>query len=148
MFNIDQIKRIQGSIDYIEENLCEDIKLEDIAETAYLSQFHFHRTFHAVVGETVMDYIRKRRLTRAAEDLIQDKVKVIDVALKYQFGSQEAFTRAFKKQFGVSPREYRKNKIEEKLFSRINVEEIINPKVINRKIKAARNNEVSMRMAA
>ncbi len=101
---------IKKSIEFIEDNLDKKIELEELADKVFLSKFHFHRKFHAATGEPVAEYIRKKRLDRAAKDLIYTDEKIIDISLKYQFGSQEAFTKAFKKFYGVPPREFRRNK--------------------------------------
>jgi len=117
-------KVIQQSIDYIEENLKEKISLEDLARRSYLSKYYFHRVFHQLVGETVMEYIRKRRLTEAAEELTESNSKIVDIALKYQFSSQEAFSRAFKRMFKVSPREFRKAQVKVLLYSKRQVYQV------------------------
>lgn len=101
---------IKKSIEYIEDNLSNKIELKDIANNAFLSKYHFHRVFHAVVGEPVAEYIRKRRLMEAANELLNTDDKVVDIAFKYQFNSQEAFTKAFKRLYGLSPREFRRNR--------------------------------------
>lgn len=106
---MDYTMNIQNSIDYIEENLCEKIKVSDVAKHSHFSQFYFHRLFHAVVGEPMMEYVRKRRLSEAAIELVKTDKKVTDIALAYQFSSLESFTRAFKKIYGMTPREYRNN---------------------------------------
>lgn len=103
--------KIQNSIDFIEKNLCEEINLDNLARHAYISKFHFHRLFHRFTGEAVMQYIRKRRLAEAARELNHTHETITDIALKYQFGSQESFSRAFKKMYGISPKEYRHNNL-------------------------------------
>jgi AraC-like DNA-binding protein len=105
---MDYKEKIQNSIEYIENNLAEKILLENLAKQMFLSKYHYHRVFHELVGETVMAYIRKRRLTKAANELIESNIKIVDIALKYQFGSQEAFSRAFKRMFNVAPGEFRR----------------------------------------
>lgn len=102
---------IRKSIKYIEDNLDKKIELDELAEKVFLSKYHFHRIFHAGTGEPVAEYIRRRRLTEAARELLSTDNKIIDIALKYQFGSQEAFTKAFKKIYGMPPREFRKSRI-------------------------------------
>ncbi|MBH0172406.1 AraC family transcriptional regulator [Fictibacillus sp. 23RED33] len=98
---------IQRTLDYIEENLQNRITLEELAELACFSPFHYHRVFQFLVGESVMDYVRKRRLSHAAKRLLQSDDKVIDIAFDLGFHYHESFNRAFKKQYGRSPREYR-----------------------------------------
>lgn len=88
----------------------EQITLEGLAERANFSPFHFHRVFQAMVGESVMDYVRKRRLTRAAERLYYSGDKVIEIAFDSGFQYQESFNRSFKKMYGVAPKQYRDSK--------------------------------------
>lgn len=104
---------IKESIDYIELNLNNKIKLKELADNVFLAQYYFHRIFHAAVGESVAEYIRNRRLNEAADELLNTNNKIVDIALKYQFSSQEVFTKAFKKLYGIPPRKFRmsKNKI-------------------------------------
>lgn len=99
--------QIQNSIDYIEKHLCENIKLDEIARQSYFSEFHFHRLFRKAVGTSVMEYVRKRRLSLAAKELAETGEKITNIAFKYQFNSEESFSRAFKRLYGTSPRNYR-----------------------------------------
>lgn len=103
---------IKKSIKYIENNLKRKIELKELADNVFLSKYHFHRIFHAMVGEPVAEYIRKRRLMEAANDLLNTDEKIIDIAFEYQFGSQEAFTKAFKKLYGIPPREFRQTSVQ------------------------------------
>lgn len=99
----DWTRNMQRAVDYIEENLMRDIRIEDIAARAYCSAFHFQRIFSAMCGVTVAEYIRLRRLTLAAQELSGEESRVIDAALKYGYDSPDSFSRAFRKFHGVSP---------------------------------------------
>lgn len=117
---MDYFKRIQCAIEFIELNLREDLKIAEIASKAYFSAFHFQRVFQAISGFTVQQYIRRRRLSEAAKRLKQSNQKVLDIAIEYQYNSQEAFTRAFEKSFGITPGKYRNCDIELSDQSKIN----------------------------
>lgn len=95
--------------DYIDENINSFITLRDLARAAGYSQWHSARIFKELTGKTPFEYIRALRLTRAALLLRDNQVKVIDVAFDFVFDSHEGFTRAFSKQFGVSPKKYSRN---------------------------------------
>lgn len=104
-------KVIGKAIVFIENHLYEPIAACDAAKAASYSYYHFHRYFSAVMGETIGSYIRSRRLTQAAWDLIHSDKKVIDIALSLYFQTAESFTRAFKDRYGMTPTEYRRNGI-------------------------------------
>ncbi len=104
----DYYERIEKTIDFIEENLKEKLTIEMIAEKAYFSKYHFIRVFTAMTGETVGNYLRKRRISRSSKQLINSNSTILDIALDYQFESQEAYTRSFKKIYNTSPGKYRK----------------------------------------
>lgn len=94
---------INNAINYVESNIMGNLKIGEIAAMAYLSPYYFQRVFHSLCGMTIGEYIRKRRLTLAAEELSSSDAKVIDVALKYGYDSPDSFSRAFTKFHGISP---------------------------------------------
>lgn len=104
---MDWTQRLNAAIDYLEETSDRESDLEHAASLANCSLFHFLRMFEVVTGMTAGDYSRRRRLSRAAVDLAAGGEKVLDVALRYGYESPEAFARAFKRLFGLSPSEAR-----------------------------------------
>lgn len=100
--------RLLKAIDFIETHLTEPMTSAQVADAACLSPYHFCRMFRALTGETVMCYIRRRRLTEAARRLARGEDRLIDLAVEYGFESQAAFSRAFKRHFGVAPGQYRR----------------------------------------
>lgn len=100
--------RIDRVINYIEANLTSKISLDDVAALSHFSAYHFHRVFTGVVGETVNDYIARRRLERAVNLLIfKTELSVTQVALDSGFSSSANFSKAVKLHFGFSPSEIR-----------------------------------------
>ncbi|MFT3983862.1 MAG: AraC family transcriptional regulator [Lachnospiraceae bacterium] len=100
-------EQIQVSVDYIEEHLAEEIKIENLAKLASLSQFYYQRLFSRLVQKPVNEYIKLRRLAHAAEELTGGNERILDIALKCGFSSHETLTRAFKDTFGMTPEGYR-----------------------------------------
>jgi AraC family transcriptional regulator len=95
-------------LEHIDRHLDEQLELQTLASVANFSSFHFHRLFSAWMGETLGDYVRRRRLEVAAQRLIsQPGLPVLEVALSSGFGSSEAFGRAFKAHFGSAPTVWR-----------------------------------------
>lgn len=113
--------RIQKTLDHIEEHLSGPLSVECLAEVACFSAFHFHRVFQTMVGDAVMEYVRKRRLARAAYQISHTDKKLIDIALDNGFQSPENFTRAFKKVFERTPLAYRKQGILTPSYPEVNV---------------------------
>lgn len=103
----------QDSLDrvlrHIENNLDEPLPLEALSRIACFSSYHFHRIFTAMTGETVAAYIRRLLLQRAAARLSYSRAPVTTLALDAGYDSVDAFTRAFRALFGMSPSAYRKN---------------------------------------
>ncbi|KAA9022309.1 helix-turn-helix transcriptional regulator [Niallia endozanthoxylica] len=99
---------IQKTIEYIEQNLHEELSLESVAQFAGFSKYHYHRIFQKEVGVTASEYIRYRRIANSANLLLYTDEKIIDIALYYGFETQESFTRSFKKYYQLPPGQYRK----------------------------------------
>lgn len=109
---MEYMQHIEKAIIYIERNLDQDISVAAVAGSAAYSYFHFHRMFEAVTGESIGGYIRSRRLSKAAEELLYTDKRIIDIAVSLRFDSHEAFGRAFKRMFHVTPSQYRKNGVD------------------------------------
>ncbi|MCP3032026.1 AraC family transcriptional regulator [Halobacillus sp. A1] len=101
------VESLQKAIDYMEEHLTENISMADIAKQANISLYHFQRAFALLTDISVGEYLRRRRLTLAAHDLSKNNTKVIDIAFKYGYETPEAFSKAFRRQHGISPKEAR-----------------------------------------
>ena len=83
----------------------EELSVLDMANSAHYSLYHFVRLFQSVTGYSPKTYLQQRRLSEALKELKNTDKKIIEIAFDYQFNSHEAFTRAFKKQFGVNPKQ-------------------------------------------
>ncbi len=100
--------RMHRVLEHIDAHLDQPLELSELARVAHFSPFHFHRLFSAWMGETLGDYLRRRRLELAAMRLAaQPRLPILNVALAVGFGSSEAFTRAFKTRFGSAPSRWR-----------------------------------------
>ncbi len=106
----DYQQRLLRVLLYIQKNLDRDPSLEELAEVAHFSPYHFHRIFRGMVGESVRAHIRRLRLEQAAGRLLTGDDPVIRIALDAGYESHAAFTRAFSAMTGLSPSEYRKNR--------------------------------------
>jgi AraC family transcriptional regulator len=91
----------------VETRLGREVTVDDVAAVAGLSRFHLSRLFALAVGQSIMRYARGRRLSEAAKALADGAPDILTVALDHGYGSHEAFTRAFRDQFGVTPEEVR-----------------------------------------
>ncbi len=113
------LDRMNGAVNYIEENLAGEIDYAWAARIACCSTFHFQRMFSYIAGLPLSEYIRRRRMTAAAFELQNGPVKVIDLALKYGYESPTSFTRAFQSIQGVPPSAARAKGIKLKAYPRI-----------------------------
>ena len=99
---MDWLESMNKAVEYLEANITEKLDIEKVAKIALSSTFHFQRMYHMITGVTIGEYIRRRRLTLAAQDIISGE-KIINVAYKYGYETPEAFTKAFGKMHGISP---------------------------------------------
>lgn len=112
----DQYEAVARIQKYIEDNITNNITLNDLAKAAGYSPWYTTKIFRSILGKTPFEYIRALRLTKAAMVFRSEEKRVIDVAFDFVFDSHEGFTKAFTKQFGLSPNKYQKEKPPIKLF--------------------------------
>jgi len=112
----DKIKAAERMQEHIEAHLGDRITMVALARAARYSPWHAARVFKAVTGRSPFEYIRLRRLSAAAQQLQQTSRRIVDVAFDFVFDSHEGFTRAFARQFGMSPQHFRKTESTVQLF--------------------------------
>jgi AraC family transcriptional regulator len=106
----DYERRLLRVLVHIQHHLDDALELEELAGVACFSPYHFHRIFKGLVGESVMEHIRRLRLERAASQLKLGTAAVTSIAFDAGYESHEAFTRSFRASFGVSPSQFRSSK--------------------------------------
>ncbi len=104
------IKRIQNVLDYIHNNLELPLNVNNISQKSCWSRWQLQRVFQQHTGMSVAHYVRELKLSFAAERLINSSERSLDIALELGFASENAFSRAFKQMFSLSPREYRQKR--------------------------------------
>ncbi|MEZ7926124.1 helix-turn-helix domain-containing protein, partial [Cloacibacterium sp.] len=110
MTSQEHLARIRKVLDYIDQHLDDELPLEKLAEMGYYSPFHFHRIFRAVTSETLLSYITRKRMEKAAMMLSLKKDKSLEeIFLEIGYNSHSTFGKTFKKHFGISPAAFRKN---------------------------------------
>jgi AraC family transcriptional regulator len=102
-----QLTAIGEALAFAERHLKQEIAVADMANAAGYSLYHFCRVFNGLVHHTPYDYLMRRRLSQAAQLLLETDWNIVDVAFEYQFNSHETYSRAFKRMFGVPPSRYR-----------------------------------------
>lgn len=113
---MDNILGFQKIIDYIEKHLTEEIDTNELAKILAVSEQSMQRIFVFMTNMSLTEYIKRRRFSRAYEELKKSDIKIIDLAFKYQYESEVSFSRAFKSIFGMTPSECRKSNKEFKQF--------------------------------
>jgi AraC family transcriptional regulator len=104
----DYKNRINRVFEFIDENLESNLSLNIVSEIAFFSPFHFHRVFKFMTGETLNGYVTRRKIEKSASDLLHKKITASEIAHKYGFSDNSSYSRAFKKYFGISPTEFKK----------------------------------------
>ncbi len=116
---MDWLTKMNSAIDYIENNLTEEIDFNIVCTKACCSSYNFQRMFSFITDITLAEYIRRRRLTVAALELQNSNKKIIDIAIKYGYDSATSFTRAFSTLHGVTPTEAKKEGAKLKAYPKI-----------------------------
>ncbi|MFD7119479.1 GyrI-like domain-containing protein [Streptomyces sp. NPDC059922] len=102
------LERLNQAMEHVERNLGQRIEVAELARIAVTSEYHFRRLFSALAGIPLSEYIRRRRLTVAGAEVLGGERTLLDVAVRYGYGSGEAFARAFRALHGVGPGEARR----------------------------------------
>lgn len=114
---MDWVNAIEKAIQYIENHLVEDITVKDVAKYVHISEFYFQKGFAMLCGFTISEYIRKRRLSLAGNEIAGSDIKIIDIAIKYGYDWPDSFTKAFTRFHGVTPTVARKKHTTLKSFA-------------------------------
>lgn len=118
---MDWITTIENAISFIERNITENLTVGRIAAEVNSSAFYFQKGFSMLCGYTVGEYIRMRRLSLAASELVASDIKVIDLAMKYGYDSPDSFTKAFIRFHGCTPTDVRKSGVNIKAFAPLHI---------------------------
>ncbi|WP_042372389.1 AraC family transcriptional regulator [Streptacidiphilus neutrinimicus] len=102
------LESLNGTLEYIEEHLREPLDVGELARIALTSEYHLRRMFSALAGMPLSEYVRRRRLTMAGAEVVAGERTLLDIAVRYGYGSGEAFARAFRAMHGVGPGEARR----------------------------------------
>ncbi len=112
---------VENMVAFVEDNLTSQLTLCDMARSVGYSEFYCSAKFHEYTGLTFKSYVLKRRLSLAAQRLLSANEKIVDVALDSGFTSHEGFTRAFVKEFGCTPCDFRKTRPNVSLYDRADI---------------------------
>jgi len=113
---LDINQSLKKMISYIEENICNKIEYNVLAQMLGMSEFHFQRMFSFLAGMSISEYVRRRKMALAAFDLKKTDEKIIDIAAKYGYDSHSAFSRTFQRYHGITPSMARKENVDIQTF--------------------------------
>lgn len=119
------LERMNIAIEYVEQHITEDISLENLAKLVCCSTYNFQRMFSFIADMSIVEYIRRRRLSLAALELQNSDIKIMDLALKYGYESPVSFARSFQAIHDIAPSEARKSNVSLKMFPRMTFQIII-----------------------
>jgi AraC family transcriptional regulator len=107
---VDVLERLNEAMARIEDDLEGEVDVRQLARIAGTSEYHLRRMFSALAGIPLSEYIRRRKLTKAANEVLSGQDSLLDIAIRWGYGSNEAFARAFRAMHGVGPQEARAKK--------------------------------------
>ena len=116
------LNRLSEIINWIEKNIRLEITLDDIASNSHLSKFYLHRIFKQATGLSLLEYVRSRKLATSLSDLMNKDLRVIDIAQEYGFEYHQSYIRAFKREYGITPAQFRNGTTPVKVVERFNLE--------------------------
>lgn len=116
---------IENFVDYIENSLKSNISLDELSKQLCLSKYHLHRLLKSLTGTPLMAYVRARKLTSSLNELLETDLNIIDIANEYCFDYEQSYLRAFKRQFGISPAAYRKEKCELSVVNKLDTNMLV-----------------------
>ena len=122
-YNLRNITVLTNALEIVEQRLCEPMNAADLAKACFMSYSGLQKLFAYALGCSVSEYITKRRLSRASMELLENR-SITDVALYYQYNSSEAFSRAFRRFWGITPSEFRKTRRFAELHPKFKLENI------------------------
>lgn len=102
------LERLNQTLEYIEGRLDQQVDVTELARTAATSEYHLRRMFSALAGMPLSEYVRRRRLTVAGAEVLAGRESLLEIAVRYGYGSGEAFARAFRAMHGIGPGEARR----------------------------------------
>lgn len=138
--NADQRAGIEYTVETIEQNLDRPFHLDELSKQVGISKYHLLRLFKSITDNSLMSYVRGRRLSLSLHDLINTDINILDIALKYQFQYEQSYIRAFQNQFHITPAKYRRTKCEIPIIQKVNMNTlqnmgqgfVIQPKIVIR----------------